>query len=335
MATPINRRSGLIALAVAVVVFLAAEGAARVLEPRLGEPVLWGDLETQWKVEQMDHLASEGGADVVFFGSSIVNAGLDPELYAERSPPGTVVYNAALNATSPHLLELWATEIVLPRLQPQLVIIGLSSRELNDNGISQAEQYGRYVGSIGRAFEIDQPNVPQRLDRALSEMSVLMRLRSELRRPFSVFNQLRGTTVQNLQLTDQGAVTRLRTIEYHIADVFRERTVDKDLVDYEIGGLEVGALSRLIDAIRATGADVLLVDMPVVEADYAPMHPNGQTDLDEYRAVLADFAADRAVPLTTPGNNPWPSGDFADPLHLNQSGVDRLTTRVWEFANGQ
>jgi hypothetical protein len=127
----------------------------------------------------------------------------------------------------------------------------------------------------------------------------------------------------------------LRTIEYHVSDVFRERTVGKDLIEYEIGGVEVGALGRLIEAIRATGAEALLVDMPVAETDYAPMHPNGQADLDEYRTVLAQFAAESAAPLATPGNDPWPSGDFADPLHLNQSGVERLTTRVWEFANGE
>lgn len=166
------------ALVVAMIVFGIAEVAVRAIEPRLDPPVLWGDLETQWKVAQMDGLAATGEADVVFLGSSIVNAGFDPELFAELSEPGTVVYDAALNATSPHLLELWAKEIMLPRLRPDLVVIGLSSRELNDHGISQAEQYERYVESIGRAFEIDEPSLSQRIDRAVSKVWALVRLRA-------------------------------------------------------------------------------------------------------------------------------------------------------------
>jgi hypothetical protein len=261
-------------------------------------------------------------------GSSIVNAGIDPVLFADLS--GAVAYNASLNATSPRLLEVWAGEIVLPRLHPDLVVIGLSSRELNDHGISQTEQYDRYTGSIGRAFEIDQPSLSQRLQHAAADVSALFRLRSDLRRPFAVFNQLRGTASQTVQLTEQGAITRLRDMEYHVTDVFRQRTVGQDLIDYEIGGLELGALGRLVDEIRATGAEVLLVDMPVMEADYIPMHPNGQADLDEYRATLEQFATEHDVPLATPGNDPWPASHFADPLHLNQTGVDRLTTWLWE-----
>jgi hypothetical protein len=327
------RMAGLLVLAAAVVVFGIAETAVRAIEPRLEPPVLWGDLETQWKVAQMDGLAAKGGADVVFLGSSIVNAGIDPALYAQLSESGTVAYNAALNATSPQLLELWAGEIVLPRLQPDLVVIGLSSRELNDHGISQTEQYDRYVESIARAFEIAQPTIPQRIDRAMSEVSAVVRLRSEIRRPFVVFNELRGTTSPSLVLTDQGATTRLRGMEYHVPEEFRDRTVNRDLVDYQVGGVEMGALSRLVDEIRSTGAEVLLVDMPVVEAAYVPMHPNGRADFDAYRAALREFADQNDVQLIIPPDQPWPAEQFADPLHLNQSGVDELTTWLWETTN--
>lgn len=326
---PRNTEAGWVALVVVLVLVGAAELSARAVESRLPVPVLWGDLETQLKVEQMDGLAAAGGADVVFMGSSIVNAGIDPLLFANLS--GTVVYNASLNATSPHLLEVWADEIVLPRLHPELVVIGLSSRELNDHGISQTEQYERYTESIGRAFEIDQPSLPQRIQKAAAEVSAMFRLRSDLRRPFAVFNQLRGTAAEPLQLTEQGAITRLRGMEYHVTDVFRQRTVGQDLIDYEIGGLELEALGRLIEYIRATGAAVLLVDMPVMEADYVPMHPNGQADVDAYRTALEQFADEHNVQLATPTNDPWPATHFADPLHLNQTGVDLLTTWLWEF----
>lgn len=329
------RKASLLVLAVAIIVFGLAEAAARAIEPHLPAPVLWGDLETQLKVAQMDRVATTGGADVVFLGSSIVNAGIDPALFAELSESGTVVYDAALNATSPQLLELWVEEIVLPRLQPDLAIIGLSSRELNDHGISQAEQYDRYVESIERAFEIGQVTIPQRIDQAMSNVSAVVRLRSEIRRPFTIFNELRGTTSSLLGLTDQGAGTRLRHVEYHVSEEFRDRTANRDLVDYQIGGVELGALGRLIGEIRSTGAEVLLVDMPVMEADYIPMHPNGQADLDAYRAALREFADQNGVQLAIPPDQPWPADHFADPLHLNQTGVDEITTWLWETANGR
>lgn len=56
--------------------------------------------------------------------------------------------------------------------------------------------------------------------------------------------------MQNLQLSERGATTTLRTIEFHIPDVFRQGTVEEDLVDYEIGGEQLAALERLIGEVR-------------------------------------------------------------------------------------
>jgi hypothetical protein len=131
----------------------AAEIALRVGADRLRPPRLWHTWEAQHKVAQMDAMAARGRrASIALVGSSMTNAAVDPRQLTERLALGRPAYNAALNAAAARTIERWTLDVVVPSLRPDVVVVGLSSRELNDGGSIQRERFEAMVDSTaGRA----------------------------------------------------------------------------------------------------------------------------------------------------------------------------------------
>lgn len=311
-------------LVAAVLVLVGAEAAARVIEPRVGAVPRWADADTDLEVEQMRALSADGGADVVFLGSSIVNVGIDPDAFVANSDWATSAYNASLSAASPRLLELWAAEVVLPLLEPKVVVIGLSSRSLNANGENQQLAYDRYTDSIGRAEHLGEASVGQSLQFNAEGLSALARIRGEIRSPSSFLSKIGAGGNEGSPITNDGYDARLRDRTYGVSAGFRERMTENVLNDYEVGGEELAAVERLIESAERAGAAVYVVDMPVVAADYVPLHPRGSEDHEMYEAAfdaLSDYERLEARTAMAMAGDP---SLHADPLHLNAKGADLL-----------
>lgn len=319
------RRIGpaIVTLVAALVVLLVAEGTSRVVEPRVPVQTRWGSAAIDVKVEQMERLSADGGVDVVFLGSSIVNSGIDPAAFVEQSPWATSAYNASMAASSPRVLERWATEVVFPMLKPKTVVIGLSSRALNDNGINQKRAFDRYMDSRGRALHLGTATIAQQLESTLEASSALFRLRGQIRLPFTFVNRVKNGPRRST-ITDLGQQTQRSKRKYESTRAFRRRTTRRVLVDYELGGVELAALDALVEAAVSQGAEVYVIDMPVVESDYVGMHPQGAADYANYEAAFARLAFDdrlRSVSATSVAEG---TRFFGDPLHLNGKGANRL-----------
>ncbi|MDH3307377.1 MAG: hypothetical protein OEO77_07680, partial [Acidimicrobiia bacterium] len=71
------RRPTVVALVVALSVLLVAESGARLLATRLPGPVYW---DTPFSQDKAGQIEETGAVDIVFMGSSIANAGIDPPL---------------------------------------------------------------------------------------------------------------------------------------------------------------------------------------------------------------------------------------------------------------
>ena len=127
---PGRRRPARLAVLALVAVLLLGEGVARILEPYLRDVPVWGSEDLDEKVDGMVALAGTG-ADAVFLGSSAVNRGFDGDLFADLT--GLTTFNAAIDGSSPRLLEVFINEVVGPTLDPDIVIIGLTSRAFNDS----------------------------------------------------------------------------------------------------------------------------------------------------------------------------------------------------------
>jgi hypothetical protein len=227
---------------------------------------------------------------------------------------------------------LWTRKVVVPRLRPDVVVVGFSSGELNDhwnqpdtlNGKMSRSHYGRIAAGTGTVIE--------KIDDWMVDHVYLMRYRSVLRKPVDAVHE--KNPAQLLQ-----AVDRLGRLQ--IMSRFQQRPYspglsrqlgiwDKVFRNYRAGGAQFAALDGLVSELTGRGIRVVLVRMPVT-ADVIPLHPDGIADRERFGRVLASFAAAHPVTfIDAEAAIGGPTGLFVDPLHLNTAGERRVTTFVLE-----
>lgn len=317
-------------VACVVVVLLIGEVSVRAISDELPVVLDWHNPEAEKKVGQMDGFAADGGADVVFFGSSLANAGLVPEVFdddvaAGREPP-LVTYNAGLSAGMPLILEPWAEDVVLPRLDPQLVVMGLSSFDFTDHA-SVDVFYDAFATSPAGERAIGDDGFLDHLDRWLDDRSELWRDKAVLRNPMNVVDAVRGRgPVPDPVLEAMGPFGRT---SYRETQRFEERAEGggPPVGDWVPGHRNPAALERLIDQIHLGGGDVVLVDMPVTQ-EFIDAHPNGQADYDTYLTMLRDLGQRTGTPVLSYSGEMRDHRFFADIVHMNITGATQLTNAV-------
>lgn len=313
-----------LALLVAACLVAIAEVSVRLAAPHLPGPLTWNDYAVQAKAQRLEDLRKAGlRVPVVLAGSSSMNAAGDPELLADLT--GRRTYNAALNGADMRSVAAWVEQVVLAHARPSTVVVGTTSLELNDNGLTQAEFRRGLLRSDGLALAAGRAGITDRLEGALQEASALVRYRSVLRRPATISedraSQRRG---------DAGAWGTLDALEafhardYAITPSFRQRTRDRSFHRFAVGGPQVEALERLIARLDRAGVRTVLVKLPVT-TDVLAIHPGGAKDYRRYEAALAGVVARTGVRFIDAsariGDRRW----FVDPLHLNAAGSQRFT----------
>ncbi len=319
----ITRTTWLTFLAVLVV----AEVIARILSAGLADPQ-WNFAQTDRKVAEMSALANNGGAEIVFVGNSAVNSDIISDVIA-RDTRFERVYNAGLDGSPGKLIEDWTINVVEPLLGPEVVVIGLTSRDLNDGSRSNLSVTSGYMNSAGRASFLGQEAIGQKADRFFGELFALVRIRGFLRDPVSLITQYR----------DDIAEERIRAIDdftkqpYRNDTILINRTRERALNDYSVdaGGdqdSQVAAVVRLIDKLQARGVQVVLVEMPYSGADYLSLHTNGAADYERYRTALRSIAHATGIPLIDGTRPEWTTDYFEDFLHLNSAGANTFSAEL-------
>lgn len=300
---------------------LAAEIAVRLWTPRANFRD-WSYWEIEHKVRAMDRLTKRRGASVVTIGSSAIQTAVNPELLSELLGSDRPAFNAALNGITARTMEAWTRDVVLPRLRPDTVVIGVDSITFNDNSVTGAAIFDRLVGSRPYARLIDEGSLTRRVLYRLERVSFLVRYRRFFRRPAR-----QGMAKKNKShVSDLGFLLFAKVFHQRPYQV-RDRQIEiwrKALFDYEAGGQERAALDRLIDDMRARGVKVLLVKMPV-SPDWIGMHPRGAEDFARFEHVLEAFVRERDVPYADLWSRFTTLDDFADPIHVNGAGQERFT----------
>ncbi len=317
---PGRHRPALVAVIALVAILLLGEAGARILEPYLRYVPDWGSNDLDDKVAAMEALDG-AGADVVFMGSSAVNRGFDGDFFAQLT--GRTAFNAAIDGSSPRLIEMFIDEVVEPTLHPDFVVIGLTSRAFNDNAVTQQELLQIYLASNGRAAFLGTAPIKQTLEEFAEQGSAFLRHRPALRNPRQLFDAIRRIEIEiPPETTDP---------PYEVDELWASQMAARSLTEYEIGGLELEALARTVDKLEAAGVTVVLIDLPVVVDDWAALHPDGTANIEAFHAALAAFAADHGVELIdTTREEIWPIEQFRDPVHLNTVGQERLTRLIAE-----
>ncbi len=307
---------------IVLAVVLVAELVARVLSSGLPNPD-WNFPQTDRKVDQMEAMFAAGQtADVVLIGNSSVNSGFHTDDLEALSGLGTF-YNAALDGSSMRLTEDWALNVVVPLVAPKVVVIGLTSRDLNDASSSNAEVFDNYLTSRGRARFLGEETSGQKTQSVLSSLSALVRISPFLREPASLVLQYNPAGPNTGEFVLPGEEYEPRAIDI-------TRTRERALNDYSLGGIELESITDLVASLEEEGIIVIVVEMPYVAEDYLDLHPNGAADYDDYRAVVDTFTNAQGLAYIDLTDYPWTTAEFYDFLHVNSAGIDLLNRMLAE-----
>lgn len=313
-----------IAVVGTVVVLTVAEILLRSAAPRLRPLSEWRNWEMHHKVAALDDLAAEGGASVVAVGSSMVNAAVDPDLLSQLTGRVRPAFNGALNGFSMRLLELWTLRIVIPRVHPDIVVIGLGSGEVNGGNTVARQLLDTLLTSQAWGELTGDGTLFARVIRWVEKRSFLMRYRRFLGKAalFQPDPYQRAGMCRRLGLLRWFLIFRYRP--YMIED--RQLLIWKEVLnEYEVSAEEIAALGRLIDGLRAAGVTPLLVQMPCTK-DCFDLHPQGRDDFERFESALDSVARQRHVPYPDLKASFSSIEEFADPVHLNGEGQARFTS---------
>jgi hypothetical protein len=319
------RRGVLTIVASTVALLLVGEVAARALDDNLPAPLRYHSLEAQVKVERMDQLADAGGVDIAVVGTSIAYD-VDPSMFPPRADGSPSAYNAALGSAVPALSAPWALDVVIPRLHPKVLLLGIGSFDVKAN--SGADLFAdAFLESAGGRRDTDSQGVLDRASWWLDEHSALWEHRTELRDPENVVDAVRG---QDPEVDDRIASTTQPTGRPSFGQdrSFEERILPGggDVSNWTLGLDGVVHIQRLIRDARPHGVEVVLVNMPVTQ-DYIDRHPKGAEDYETYLGFMGAFAAEEGVTLLD-FHEISDHQYFADEVHLNLIGAQLFTGQL-------
>lgn len=238
-----------------VVFLLAGEAAARLLEPGLSSAGAWPRGRIAEQYDAVMERAEAGDVDVVFAGSSMMQKAVDPELFSRQT--GLRSINAALPASTNFMLGPWLEDVVLPMLHPDTVVIGVASRDFNDNGRGPDRALASFVGSPGYRTLVADDWLTD-IDRAVSEYSALVRVRRSLRDPANVAGAIGRSRPSIPTLRCPPAHPGAERYRIHPTVARYPTTV---LNDYSAGGVQTTELIDTITSLGRRGVEVVLVEM--------------------------------------------------------------------------
>lgn len=314
------RRGGLRWAVIAfVVVLLLAEVGARLLAQFVPPRDGWNVPALGAQVEALR--AAEDPPEVLVLGTSVVGAGIDPDTVAAASDRYDSAFNLWSVGAPVRSLQVMYDDIAQPLVSPEVVVIGLTSRELNSRGSGQDRQYQSLISSLELQQMRGTESVGQRLERFAGRFSAFIKLRPLLRDPGRLLLDLQAGGGQRAERTPWESTKPFELRPGHLAqerDALRGFTAD---------GQEFDALRRLIADVREDGAQVLLVNMPVDEA-YAQLHPDGAADQAAFNSAFDELCQQADLDCLDVQQEQWSRQYFSNENHLNAQGADRLARLV-------
>ncbi len=304
------RELGIVA-ATLVLTLLGAELGVRILGDRLPDPSPWPSLESQVKATLLE--AAPSRVDLVAVGDSTMEGGVDPGRLRARF--GIEAFNAAIPFSTPLAMEPWLEDVVLSRLHPRTVVIGLGF----DPPQTTAE-----TDPLRRALA---ENPDEGVWQVLARHSELVRRRRQLRDWPETLRALRA--VESGTWTVEGFQTGYarRTIRSlnRVQDPAQRASVP-------MSDDNAASLARLVRYLTREGISVVVVMEPIrcpTEACRA-----GVVDSPFHRQV-SDTARRLGVGFVDTNVERWGPEWFVDDLHLTEAGVERFTDVIAQVVTSE
>jgi hypothetical protein len=317
----------IVALGVLITLLIGAEVGARILEPQLPAPQIWDTPFVQDKAIRIEEL---GDVDIAVIGSSIANASIDVTAIAQAIDWADTGYNASNPGSAIREWGAWDEDLVLPELCPEIVVISMGPRDTNDNEPTDERELSAYLDSEGRRRLYGEETVGESIESFFQENFSLVAIRERLREPRNLVRYLDGEPISSwtARLTPDGRFRGFDGGEY-VDDLERDRRLrEGELRDYQVGPIQFDSLQAIIEDIEATGAYVVIVDMPLMREQLARVLDDGASDLADYDRALGDLARETGVAvLSYPDMND--RGTFyADLYHMALPGTQEISSRI-------
>lgn len=280
-------------------------------------------------------LAAHGHVDVLFIGSSIVRTNIQPltfdGLVQRRTGYPVISFNAGLSGLWPGAVVLYLEHVWLPLAKPRLVVQGIRYPELA--ATTHALQPHQVFSGRVEAAWTKTTGVTRAYSAAASRIR-LLQYRGTLTRVLERYSNGRPGPLaadgREFGIDPRGYTPRLPTLREA-----RARGLAKDEEPVSEGvclpdGCRVGftALSRAIAAVRRSGADYLLVNIP--EHGTRWRGEDGRRRYHDYLRALRAFARSEGVRFVDPTEgDPYTfqnDVEYSDTYHMSPAGAARLTS---------
>ena len=268
-----------------------AEASLRVFDDRLPPRTNWPTVETDFKFQRLNELAE---ADVVFLGSSITEAAIDPVQLAQQSRVGSA-FNSGLPFSTPFSNEWWLDEVVLGRLEPAIVVIGLTA----------------WSGDLGPAH-----------DPLLSAFEGAMAADGES--SMALLENAGVLSEWDSRMTDAGA-RALLTDRGHQTGYYDRSIDDAPALQLPHGSAEMPqgeaeTVGRMIDQLNQDGIEAIVL----IEPGRYP-GDDGTIDYERYIESVVTHEAEWGVTVVDTFHMDWKRDWFADLAHFNRRGTEEFT----------
>jgi len=331
-----------------VVACLVVELGVRSIEEQLPIVRAGDEAEMVLKAKRIEEIAAaDPSVDVVVFGTSMMDSAMNPREYLGNSARSSSIYNASVVGAPVSTQVRWAREIVLDRLDPDVVVLGVHPIDLllvdvfNLN--IQANQSDVIFGTVEREL---RPGPSGQIDRWTHTNLASIRQRGSLRRPGVVADSVwsaatrtppkkyipkRDEAYWSTHLTDLGESTLYLGAEFKItsvADQLKQNMVPE--------GFYVNDLYRLLDVVVASASPSpkIVMVIPPVPIDAWVQLGVDLSVLRQGQDLIAEVARHYGVRLVDFTDRPYQNELFADIVHMNDRGAERFSRELALSLNG-
>ena len=282
-------------------------------------------FEIKW-FQLEEYVEDNGGVDVIFMGSSLVNSGIVPEevseAYAEiTGEPELRVFNFGIEGMTIQPNSVVA-EILIETYHPKAIIFGTEIRDYYaKNGVVVAE---RFLSEPWVQYQRGEFN----LGGWLTENSAFYRYYSLNSNWMTYeFHENLTTVLKRVEiLGEDGYDKENRVSKDHDLPPDPENNVeDREAIeffaDFEMDDGRLGNLQNMIDLGVEHGVTIIFVEMPVVPTFYGYFE-RGEEEHAHFLAVISEIITSNGnVLIPAPPESTFPKDGRSDRVHLNKHGA--------------